>query len=84
MWLNKLKIAIIEKNTKDIDLLVETMPMFDDIEDMQSAAHLLKEANILMMTLKDETADSLSKIKKTKDFMNSTHSTDSSFFDSKA
>jgi len=37
-----------------------------------------------MMTLKDETADSLSKIKKTKDFMNSTHSTDSSFFDSKA
>ena len=82
-WINKLKIAIIEKNPQEIDALVDCMPMFDDIKDMEASASLLKEANLLMMTLKDETSDSLKKIKKTKDFLNSTHSKDSSLFNSK-
>ena len=83
MWLNQLKIAIIEKNSSNIDALVKSMPMFDDRKDMDSAAYLLKEANTLMISLKDETADSLAKIKKTKDFMSATHSNHSSLFDSK-
>ena len=84
MWLNELKIAIVEKNPQEIDRLVESMPMFDDIEDMKNAAYLLKEANLLMMTLKDETATSLRKIKKTRDFIDSTHAKESPSFNSKA
>ena len=83
MWLKELQIAIIEKNTNEIDRLVECMPMYEKMEDMQAAASLLKEANRLMMTLKEETAESMSKIKKTKDFLDATHSKDSSLFDSK-
>lgn len=84
MWINELKIAIIEKNPDKIDELVECMPMYDKVEDMKAAAALLKEANMLMFTLKDETAEALKKIKKTKDFLNSTHSKESSLFNSKA
>ncbi len=83
MWLNDLKIAIIEKNTQRIDELVECMPMFDSLDDMKASAALLKEANLLMFTLKDETAESLQKIKKTKDFLNATYSGKSPLFDSK-
>lgn len=83
MWINELKIAIIEKNPEKIDSLVECMPMLDDVKDMEAAAYLLKEANLLMMTLKDETAESLKKIKKTKEFLSSTHLKESSLFNSK-
>jgi len=83
MWLNNLKIAIIEKNPAKIDDLVESIPIFDDVKDIESAAYLLKEASILMITLKDETAESLKKIRKTKDFLASTHSKDTSLFNSK-
>ena len=83
MWLNSLKIAIIEKNPEKIDELLESMPTFDDVKDMESAAYLLKEASILMLTLKDETAESLKKLRKTRKFLDSTHSKDSSLFNSK-
>ena len=83
MWLKELQIAIIEKNSNEIDRLIDSMPMYDRMEDMQAAASLLKEANKLMMTLKEETAESMSKIKKTKDFLEATRSKDSSLFDSK-
>lgn len=84
MWINDLKIAIIEKNADKIDELVECMPMFDKFEDMRDSAALLKEANLLMFTLKDETAESLKKIKKTKEFLDSTQPKASSLFNSKA
>lgn len=83
MWFKKLQIAIIEKNTDNIDTLVQNIPEYNDAKDIESAMHLLKEAARLMYTLKDETSESLGKIKKTRDFLNSTHSKDSSLFNSK-
>jgi len=73
MWLNKLQIAIIEKNTDKLNELLDIVPEFDNVEDMQKASYLLKEALKLMYELKDETSESMKQIKKNIDFLNSTH-----------
>ena len=72
MWLNKLKIAIIEKNTEQINALLEELPSFKDIEEMKEAQHLLKEAAILLISLKSETQDSMQQIQKNISFLKST------------
>ena len=72
MWLNKLQIAIIEKDTEKLDELLETFPEFKNLEEMQKASYLLREALELLYTLQDETSGSMKQIKKNLDFLNST------------
>ncbi len=72
MWINKLQIAIIEKNTDELDRLLDTMPTFDSVKKMESAMYLLKEASELLHTLKDETASTMGQLKKNIDFLRST------------
>jgi len=72
MWLNKLQIAIIEKNTVAISQLVEEMPKFKNINEMKSAASLIKEALKLLHKLKADTATEIQQLKKHKDFLAST------------
>jgi len=72
MWLNKLQLAIIEKNPELIKKLMDQVPEFENINDMKLASALIKEALKLLQQLKDETAQSLSQLKKHKDFLEST------------
>ncbi len=72
MWVNKLQIAIIEKNTDNIDNLLDNMPKFRTKEEMISAQYLLREALELLYTLKDETALTMKQLKKSIDFLKST------------
>lgn len=72
MWLNRLKIAIIEKNTDEIDKLLDEVPEFSNKKAMQEAMYLMREASELLYSLKDETGEILSQIKKNIDFLNST------------
>ena len=72
MWLNKLKIAIVEKDTDVLDKLLDEVPKFTDITDTKEAMYLLREASILIHTLKDETSSSMKQIKKNIDFLRST------------
>ncbi len=72
MWLNKLQIAIIEKDTEKLDKLLDNLPEFDNLDDMKKASYLLKEALGLLYKLKDETSESMKQIKKNLDFINST------------
>ena len=84
MWLNNLKIAIIEKNTDNIDKLLTTTPEFTNTKEIETVMYLLKEASALIYALKDETADTMLKIKKNLNYIKSTQSQDSfSFFNSK-
>jgi len=73
MWLNKLKIAIVEKDTQNIDKLIDTMPEFSNKDDAQSALYLIKEAAKLMYGLRDETAIKMKKLKKHIEFLDSTN-----------
>jgi hypothetical protein len=84
MWLNDLKIAIIEKNTQKIETLIDEMPIFETLENMQEASYLLREASILLHTLKDETAKSMQQIKKNLNFLRSTESSAKNTFDIKS
>ena len=81
MWLTELQIAIVEQNPQRIDALITNIPTFKSVEEMQSAASLIKEALNLMHHLKDETAETLAKIQKHKDFLNSTTANKTAKFD---
>jgi len=72
MWLTNLKIAIIEKDTEKINKLLDETPKFSDKKDMQKASYLLKEAVALIYELKDETALTMSQLKKNINFLRST------------
>ena len=71
MWLTKLQIAIIEKNPEAIDKLITQMPDFQEVEEMKAAASLIKEALKVVHQLKDETGETLLKLKQHRAFLNS-------------
>lgn len=72
MWLNKLKIAIVEKNPDGLSKLLSGVPQLEDKKEVEEAIYLLKEATALMNSLKDETEASMKLIKKNLDFLRST------------
>ena len=72
MWLNSLKIAIVEKNTDKIDTLLNDIPQLESKEEIEEALYLLREASELIHTLKDETSHSMRQIKKNLQFLRST------------
>lgn len=72
MWLTKLKIAIVEKNTDSIDKLMDNIPQLDSAEDIEEAIYLSKEATELLTMLKDETSDSMKQIQTNLKFLRST------------
>ena len=72
MWTRKFQIAIIEKNTDELENLLSSMPEFDSVQEMESVMYLLREAAELVYTLKDETALAMSQIKKNINFLKST------------
>ena len=72
MWLTKLKIAIIEKNTDTLNVLLNDIPEFGNADDIEQAIFLLKEATSLVSGLKDETSASMKQMKKNINFLKST------------
>ena len=72
MWLNKLKIAIIEKNPNALGKLLDDIPQLQSSKEIEEAIYLLKEATSLVESLKDETKASMKQIKKNLDFLRST------------
>lgn len=72
MWLNKLKIAVIEKNPNALDKLLDDVPQLQNPKEIEEATYLLKEATILMNSFKDQTKSSMKQIKKNLDFLRST------------
>jgi len=72
MWINKLQIAIIEKDADAIDALMKETLEFEDKKDIETAMYLLQEAMELIYTLKDETALTLKQLKKNINFLKST------------
>ena len=74
MWLNQLKVAVVQKDIKLLESLLSAVPTFESEEEVQNAFYLLKEASAVVESLKDETATSMTQVKKNIDFLKSTHS----------
>ena len=73
-WLRELKVAIVSKEPQKISALIDTMPTFKNVEEMQEALYLIKEAYVLMNELKSQTLAQREQIKKNIDFLESTAS----------
>ena len=69
MWLNQLKVAIVEKNTDKLNELMENLPQLESQEDLDSAICLLKEATSLLTSLRDDTKTSMIQIEKSIKFL---------------
>ena len=75
MWINRFKIAIIEKDADSINALLDVMPEFngvDDLKEMEEVMALLEEAFALMQSLRNATAVSMRQIKQNLSFLKST------------
>ena len=81
MWLNELKIALIEQNVEKISALMDDLPQLESQKDIDTALHLIKEATTLVESLKDKTQASMSQIKKNIQFLNSATADKTSKFD---
>jgi len=81
MWLNELKIALIEKNIDKINSLMDNLPQLEEKQDITTAIYLIKEATTLVTGLRDETKASMVQMKKNIDFLNSATANKTSRFD---
>lgn len=70
-WINSLKIAIITKDTKQIESLMESMPDFSSIEEMKEALYMIKEGIDTLEVIKSKTLLEMQTIKKNIDFLKS-------------
>jgi len=73
MWLKKLQIAVLEKNTDKLQKVLNEKPQVDSKAEAQEALYLLRDALELLHKLKDETAISLKKMEKMRNFLGSTN-----------
>ena len=64
MWLNKLKIAIIEKDMDSLTTLMQILPTFKDPKEIDEALHLIKVATQLVEGFKDEIQNSMIQMQK--------------------
>lgn len=81
MWLNKLKIAIVEKDMDSLDSLMGELPHLEKKEDISQAIYLLKEATSLVESLKSDTQTSMIQMKKNINFLKATQAPTSNKLD---
>jgi len=81
MWKTKLKIAIVNKDTDTIAILLDNTPEFSDLSQAEEVMYLLKEVANLAKKLKDETSTSMKQIKQNLNFLKSTQENKASSLD---
>ncbi|WP_415249782.1 hypothetical protein [Sulfurimonas sp.] len=84
MWLNKFKIAIIQKDADSLNILLDKVPSFKNKEDIEQAMYLMKEGLEVLYILQDETVSSMRKIKKNINFLGTSLVDSSSSFSIKS
>lgn len=84
MWLNELKIAVVEKDIDKINKLMDNLPELEKKEEIERAIYLLKEATNLVQGLKDDTQASMIQMKKNITFLQATERQKTSSLDIKS
>lgn len=72
MWLTKLKTALVLEEINRLSSLLEEIPQFDTLEQMEEAAYLLMQCRTLLEQNKTQSAQTLLQLKNTLDFLKST------------
>jgi len=73
-WLDALKLAIIEENIEEIETLQHTIPELSTEQEGKEALALLQEAIALTTLKRNDLAQQLQTLKKTRSFTNPYHS----------
>ncbi|MDD4855384.1 MAG: hypothetical protein PHQ22_05755 [Sulfuricurvum sp.] len=71
-WLNDLKKAIILQDTQKLESLIDQMPQFSELFEMEAAAYLLLSAKTFLESERSQALHSLSQLKNTIDFLKAT------------
>lgn len=69
IWLNALKVALINKNEAQAMNLVENLPAFEDINDLQGARELILQVGAWLEAEKKALAIKMEKLKSQKRFL---------------
>lgn len=69
LWLNELKIAVINNNDKNVLDLIEDLPNFDSIDDLICAREIVLSFIKKLQDDKDELYQSMLKLKQTRLFL---------------
>jgi len=72
IWLNDLKKAIILQDVQKLESLIDQMPKFSTLLDMEEAGYLLLTAKTFLERERSLTLHSLSQLKNTIDFLKAT------------
>jgi len=72
MWLTKLKTALVLEEIDRISFLIDEMPQFDTLKEMEEAAFLLQQSKTLLEQKKIQTAQTLQQLKNSLNFLKST------------
>ena len=72
MWLTQLKTALILEDIEKLSSLLEEMPQFENIEQMEEASYLLIQTKALIEKNKADTAQILLQLKNSQNFLKST------------
>ncbi|MDB2562506.1 hypothetical protein N9X61_02765 [Sulfurimonas sp.] len=84
MWINKFKIALIQKDADAIESLLEDVPSFSSKQEIQEVMYLIEQATEFLYVLQDEITLSKKKIKQNINFLGTTLSNSSSNFNIKS
>lgn len=72
MWLKAFKIALIQEELPKLEALIESMPNFETLQEMEEAAYLLAQANELFTKHQEATSLQLTKLKQNINFLDVT------------
>ena len=81
MWLNELKIAIVQEDTTKIENLVDNLPTLTTAREIDEAQHLITAATSLLQKLRDNTQASMIQMQKNINFLKSTQAPTTSKLD---
>ncbi|MDD5052742.1 MAG: hypothetical protein PHO27_08455 [Sulfuricurvum sp.] len=74
MWLNKLKAALVLEQIDSISSLLDEMPQFSSLKEMEQATYILQQCMTLLEHHKSEAASALQQLRNTLIFLKSSDS----------
>lgn len=73
MWLTKFKTALVLEDFESISGLLDEMPQFETLQQMEEASYLLAQTKTSVEKHKSQTAHVLQQLKNNLNFLKSTH-----------
>ena len=77
MWLNDFKVAMLESNVDKLLQLIDNIPKFETIDELEEAKYLIANAYEDAHKEKNKTAKILQELKKSRSFLENSHDTKS-------